>query len=138
MDLSFVKELGVEYKDAQLGILNDFEFQTSVQDDSNPAYGFANVVASKNNNVQGILMSVSEDQLPLLDSYEGYPYLYSRKQLSIFSPFSNETVIAWVYLGAKSYVVKHNLKLSEIQKYRIKNGFDFLNLKYQKALLKFL
>ena len=88
--------------------------------------------------VEGVLMEIHEKDLFILDSYEGYPELYSRSKLDIFCADNKSTISAWVYTGNSDYVVERNLNLENIQKERIHNGFKFLSLQYQNNLLKFM
>ncbi len=135
MDLDFVANLGVHCKSAYPGILMGYEFKINVQDESNPNLGYANIVKNKNSLVEGVLMGINEIEFLLLDSYEGYPDLYSRSKMEIISPKMNKTYTAWVYTGNSCYVVNRNLLLTGVQKKRINNGFPYLSLKYQNKLL---
>ena len=138
MDLSFVKELGVCYTNPCSGKLIGFNFQINVRDSTNTTFGYANVTPNKNAEVEGVLMEIHEKDLFILDSYEGYPELYSRSKLDIFCADNKSTISAWVYTGNSDYVVERNLNLENIQKERIHNGFKFLSLQYQNNLLKFM
>ena len=85
MDVKFVKELGVRYKNPCCGQLTGFVLRINVQDAMNPNFGYANIEPSENNTVEGVLFEIPKEDLILLDSYEGYPELYSRKQINVFS-----------------------------------------------------
>jgi gamma-glutamylcyclotransferase (GGCT)/AIG2-like uncharacterized protein YtfP len=135
MDLDFVAKLGIQYKQSFSGILFGHEFKTNVQDESNPNFGYANIVSNKNSIVEGVLMEIDEMEFILLDSYECYPSLYSRSKIEIVSPKTNKTYTAWVYKGNSNYVINQNLKLTDIQKKRLFNGFPFLSVEYQRKLL---
>ena len=138
MDLSFVKNLGVYFKKPCSGKLVGFNFQINVLDLTNIAYGYANVVPCESAEVEGVLMEIHEKDLFTLDLYEGYPELYSRNKLDIICSENKRTICAWVYTGKSKYVVEQNLKLDNIQKKRINNGFNFLSNQYQNHLLKFM
>ena len=138
MDLNFVKELGVYYKKPCSGKLIGYEVQINVQDSIQPDYGYANVILNSNSAVEGVLLEISDEHLFLLDSYEGYPELYSRCKLEIHSLNNKKNYKAWVYSGNSNYVVNRNLKLTSIQKQRIQSGFPFLSIEYQKKLLKIM
>lgn len=138
MDLHFIQELGVTLSNPKSAVIKGFEFETSVKNELNPSYGYANIRLNKHEEVEGILLEINEHDLSILDEYEGYPELYSREKLSINITHSNELVLAWVYLGSLNYTVSKNLLLSDIQKDRIKKGFPFLSKRYQRKLSKFL
>ena len=138
MDLNFVKELGVYYKTACSGKLIGYEIQINVQDSIKPDYGYANVISNPNSTVEGVLLEISDEHLFLLDSYEGYPELYSRYELEIHCLNNKKNYKAWVYSGNSNYVVNRNLKLTSIQKQRIQNGFPFLSIEYQNKILRIM
>jgi len=138
MDVNFVKELGVRFKNPCSGQLMGFNLYINVQDTKNSNYGYANIKPSVKNAVEGVLFEIPEEDLSLLDSYEGYPELYSRRQINVFSSKSKTHYKAWVYEGNLNFVVDRNLELNNIQKDRIRNGFVFLTLEYQKKLVKLM
>tara|TARA_Y100000589_G_scaffold264506_1_gene255223 strand:- start:897 stop:1316 length:420 start_codon:yes stop_codon:yes gene_type:complete len=138
MDLDFVTNLGVQYKKACSGILMGYEFKINVQDKSNPIFGYANIVKNKNTNVEGVLMEITQMEFLLLDSYEGYPQMYSRSKMKIISKEMNKIQTAWVYTGNLDYLVTNNLRLTPFQKKRINNGFPFLSLEYQNNILRII
>ena len=138
MDLNFVKELGVYYKKPCYGKLIGYEVQINVQDSIQPDYGYANVIPNPNSTVEGVLLEISDEHLFLLDSYEGYPELYSRCELEIHCQNNKKKYKAWVYSGNSNSIVNRNLKLTSIQKQRIQSGFSFLSIEYQKKILKIM
>tara|TARA_Y100000589_G_scaffold193120_1_gene182797 strand:- start:8961 stop:9410 length:450 start_codon:yes stop_codon:yes gene_type:complete len=138
MDVLFVRDLGVHFKNPCSGQLNGFELNVNVKDSTNPNLGYANIVPDKKQKVEGVLFEITEEDLILLDSYEGYPELYSRKQINVFSLKTKTYFKAWVYIGNMNFVVNRNLKLGKFQRDRIKNGFKFLSIEYQRKLTKFI
>ena len=138
MDLNFVKKLAVYYKKECSAKLIGYEVQINVQDSIKPDYGYANVIPNPNSTVEGVLLEISDEHLLLLDSYEGYPELYSRFELEIHCTNNKKKYKAWVYSGNSNYVVDRNLKLTRTQKQRIQSGFPFLSIEYQKKILKII
>ncbi|MBI34066.1 MAG: hypothetical protein CMP67_01715 [Flavobacteriales bacterium] len=138
MDLHFMKSLGVRYENPQSGKLFGYDFQVNVMDSFNRNYGYANVTLNNETHVEGILVEIPKIDLALLDAYEGYPELYSRRKLNIQCSGENKKLESWVYLGNLNCISKRNLKLSIIQKERIKEGFEFLSEGYQKKLLNLM
>jgi gamma-glutamylcyclotransferase (GGCT)/AIG2-like uncharacterized protein YtfP len=138
MDLDFVASLGVHFKSAFSGILFEHDFEINVKDESNSNFGYANIVPSRNSHVEGVLMEITEMDFLLLDSYEGYPELYSRSKIEITNTKNNKIFRAWVYKGNSNYLVNRNLQLTSIQKKRIQGGFTFLSVEYQNRLLKII
>ena len=138
IDLDFVTALGVRYEEPCSGKLIDFDFQINVMNNSDTEFGYANIIKKKNCFVEGVLMKIPETDFFLLDSYEGYPGLYSRSKLKIILTENDKTSTAWVYIGEPSCIVNQNLKLSKIQKVRINNGFPFLSTGYQNKLLNLM
>tara|TARA_Y100000589_G_scaffold207392_1_gene195586 strand:+ start:325 stop:774 length:450 start_codon:yes stop_codon:yes gene_type:complete len=138
MDLDFVTSLGVQYKSACSGVLMGYEFKINVQDKSNPRFGYANIVKNINTSVEGVLMEITQMEFPLLDSYEGYPQMYSRSKMQIISKNMNKIHTAWVYTGNLNFIIARNLCLTPFQKKRINNGFRFLSKEYQINLLRII
>ena len=138
MDLDFVNSLGVHFKSAVSGILFDYEFKINVKDESNPKFGYANIVPNKKSFVEGVLIEISEMDFLLLDSYEGYPKLYSRSKIEIINTKTKKIFKAWVYNGNSDYIGKRNLLLNSDQKKRIQRGFKFLSVEYQNRLLEII
>lgn len=138
MDLSFTNNLGVKFNEAYPAVLFGYELKINVQDESNPNFGYANIMPNKGSFVEGVLMKVTKEDILLLDSYEGYPDLYLRSKMNIFLPNRNKAYDAWVYTGKSNCIVNRNLLLSKSQKKRINNGFSFLTLEYQNKLLKII
>jgi len=133
MDLNFVKSLGVEFHNAQRGILEGFRFEISVKDDIDSNFGYANIVFDNSSKVEGVLMQITQGQIHFLDQYEGYPSLYNRQRNTVLNSI-NKPVQAWVYIGTPEFSTHQNLKLTEEQIQRIQNGFDFLSPEYQKHI----
>ena len=138
MDLDFVSSLGVHFKSAFSGTLFEHEFKINVKDESNPNFGYANIVPCRNSLVEGVLMEITEMDFLLLDSYEGYPQLYSRSKIEILNTKKNKIFKAWVYKGNSDYLGNRNLLLTSIQKKRIQRGFNFLSVEYQNRLSKMI
>lgn len=134
MDIEFVKDLGVNFKNPRKGILTDFKFAVNVEDDLIPENGYANVIPFEAGIVEGVLMEINPEDLSLLDVYEGYPSLYSRRKLTIYD--NKKLIDAWVYIGTVDSSVNKSLKLTNIQIERITNGFKFLSVPYQTQLVK--
>lgn len=59
----------------------------------------ANIVKSDNKNekVWGGLFEINQECLNKLDTYEGYPHSYNRKEIKVIDDFNNEYK-AWIYL----------------------------------------
>lgn len=65
--------------------------------------GYANVVRAKGEEVEGVLVEVSRDDLEYrLDRVEGHPRHYSRRLMAIEEP-SGERAVAWVYFATPEF-----------------------------------
>ena len=47
------------------------------------------------NEIQGVVIGINNDELAIVDAYEGYPEVYDRKQFRIKTEIGN--IVAWVY-----------------------------------------
>ncbi|MEM4605942.1 MAG: gamma-glutamylcyclotransferase family protein [Candidatus Pacearchaeota archaeon] len=57
----------------------------------------ANIVKSENDIVWGVLYEINKNCLKNLDKYEGYPYVYNRKEVEVITD-DGYKFLAWVYL----------------------------------------
>lgn len=133
MDLNFVKELGVRFKNDRRGVLHNYTWSITVKYLEQKGFGFANIQPKINHKVEGVLMEVHIDDVELLDTYEGFPELYKKINATIVSP-DMATVTAMVYVGVADCKSAEGLLLNDFQKSKIKNGLSLLSSDYAEAI----
>lgn len=133
MDLNFVKELGVRFKNDRRGVLHNYTWSITVKDVEQKDFGYANIQPKINHKVEGVLMEVHIDDVDLLDTYEGFPELYKKIDATIVSS-DMETVTTMVYVGVAEYINAEDLLLNDFQKSKIKNGLSLLSPDYVETI----
>lgn len=62
---------------------------------------YANVKKKKGKQVEGVLYMLNDEQLHVLDGYEGFPYIYERLKIEVKS--YNQIVYAYVYVMTETF-----------------------------------
>lgn len=71
-------------------VLRDFEFGLDTR-------GYVNIRQNKGKEVFGVLYSVDQECMNILDEYEGYPNVFNRIEVEL-TDFDKVSYKAWVYL----------------------------------------
>lgn len=74
---------GLTSKNKQMAFLDDYKFIINKRSYKNPNIGYANVKPSEGSVVEGVLYEVKDNELILLDKFEGAPKHYSRQKLNL-------------------------------------------------------
>lgn len=125
---------GVIPLSTRIAFLEDYKFIINKKSFKNPSMGFANIIPSLNDKVEGILYEVYDSDLKLLDRFEGAPNHYGRETLKL-KLIDNSVINAIVYVANPEWVSKTELKTTnkyknyilEGRKYISENYFNFLN-----------
>ena len=117
----------------QIGVLENYKFIINKKSYKNPELGFANVMISKKDNVEGILYKVNESDIKKLDKFEGFPKHYTKEILTI-RLFDGELVQAIVYIANPNWVSETVLKSSTEYKNYILEGINYISNNYYKFL----
>ena len=100
--------------------------------------GVADVVKSPGDTVWGILYELSNHALELLDTFEGYPYDYTRTKHTIINPEGNG-LEAWVYLVKRKdgdFIPPSNKYLEIIKRTAKEAGFPKDYIAYLNTIKK--
>ena len=116
MCLPFLQQMGVRFGKYQKAVLQNYSFTINVPDE-NPLFGYANVVPTINEKVEGLWIEINEEDVTILDTYENFPHDYLKKQVRVW--VENKELSATMYYGNPAICVDKNLKLNEEQLYRI-------------------
>jgi gamma-glutamylcyclotransferase (GGCT)/AIG2-like uncharacterized protein YtfP len=117
----------------QIGILENYKFIINKKSYKNPELGFANIMISENDNVEGILYKVLESDIKKLDKFEGFPKHYTKELLTI-RLFGGELVQAIVYIANPNWVSETVLKSTTEYKNYILEGINYISKNYYKFL----
>jgi gamma-glutamylcyclotransferase (GGCT)/AIG2-like uncharacterized protein YtfP len=117
----------------QIGILENYKFIINKKSYKNPELGFANVMLSEKDNVEGIVYKVLESDIKKLDKFEGFPKHYTKELLTI-RLFGGELVQAIVYIANPNWVSETVLKSTTEYKNYILEGINYISKNYYKFL----
>ena len=117
----------------QIGVLENYKFIINKKSFKNPELGFANVMLSEKDNVEGIVYKVLESDIKKLDKFEGAPKHYTKELLTI-RLFDGELVQAIVYIANPNWVSETVLKSTTEYKNYILEGINYISNNYYKFL----
>lgn len=121
---------GVNFTSKELGILNGYKMIINKRSYKNPEMGFANIIPSLDEQVEGVLYEVSIDDIFKLDKFEGYPKHYNRRKMIVNS---EESI---VYVANPKWVSIGELKATEEYKNHILEGKKFVSEQYYNMVLE--
>ena len=94
--------------------------------------GYANIIDSKDSNVEGLIYEIDTHARDRLDCYERYPDHYGREEILIKSNF-NRNFKCWVYI-ANPNMISDGLKPTKEYMKHIFKGKEFLSEEYRAFL----
>jgi len=117
----------------QVAFLDNYEFIINKRSYKNPKIGYANVKPKEGSIVEGILYEVEDNELQMLDRFEGAPKHYSREMLNL--RLSNGTTIEGVvYIANFGWTSPRQLKTTPEYKNFILEGKDWISKNYYDFL----
>lgn len=117
----------------QIGVLYDYTFKINKRSYKRPEIGFANIIPEKYSYVEGILYEVKNEEIKMLDKFEGAPKHYSRQIMKIRLDDGSD-VDAVVYIANPEWTTENELKTTEEYKNFILEGKEFLSDGYYQKL----
>lgn len=134
MNTERMKERGANFSKREHAVLEGcrLEFNTIVS--ANSQKGYANIVEDKEGIVEGILYEIKDSDIKKLDSYEGYPWHYNRREVEV--KLDNGQKVKAVTYIANPDKVKEGLNPSKEYLYRLLKGCDLLSEEYCEKLRK--
>lgn len=100
---------GVKFTSRQQAILNDYELVFNKVSSQNYKEGFANIRYNKGSIIEGILYEIEDSDIKKLDRFEGYPYHYTKEEVTVHVRKHDKKVKAITYT-ANPDKVKEGLK----------------------------
>lgn len=105
MDLEQVKERKISYRQREKAILKDYTLLFNKESFNQYGETYANIQSKKGSILEGILYSIDDRGLGILDKFEGAPIHYKRQKVQVITT-NNETIEAIVYIANKEYIGK--------------------------------
>jgi gamma-glutamylcyclotransferase (GGCT)/AIG2-like uncharacterized protein YtfP len=96
-------------------------------------WSFANIEQSEGDIVEGLVFTIKESDLKLLDKFEGAPRHYRREILEIET--DREAIKCITYIAQPEHIMEGLLPVKEYMDFLIK-GSVLLSCEYQKMLLE--
>jgi len=117
----------------RLAILRDHRLAFEKVSSTNPAVGYANVVAASGRQVEGIVVELNDDALVALDEIELVPHHYDRTETIITDCAKGREVLAYVYTARPSWI-RPGLKPLRSYVEGLMQGADLLSPEYVAML----
>lgn len=124
---------GLKPFNRQLAFLDDFKFVINKRSYKNPNIGYANVVEKEGSVVEGILYDIKDNDIKLLDRFEGAPSHYYRKILKLRLK-NGKFVEGVVYIAQNNWTSDQELKTTQEYKNYILEGKNWISENYYDFL----
>ncbi len=132
MSSNRLKKREIRFYSREKGILKGYRFVINKMSYKNKNIGYANIVKSENDIVEGILYNINEEDIKKLDIREGFPIHYNKYNLPIFS--NNIELNAIVYIANKEWTSDNELYTTKEYKNYILEGKEYLSNNYYNFL----
>ena len=132
MDMNRLSERGISPITRHKGILKGWKLKFNKKASAGD-WSFANIEKSEEDSVEGLVFSIKESDLKLLDKFEGAPRHYRREILIVET--HTETVKCVAYIAQPEHIMEGLLPVKEYMDFLIK-GSVLLSYEYQKMLLE--
>jgi len=132
MDMSRLSNRGVNPETRDKGTLKNWKLKFNKKASAGD-WSFANIEQSEGDIVEGLVFTIKESDLKLLDKFEGAPRHYRREILEIET--DREAIKCITYIAQPEHIVEGLLPTEEYIEFLIK-GSVLLSYEYQKMLLE--
>jgi gamma-glutamylcyclotransferase len=134
MDMTRLSSRGVNPTTRNKGVLKGWKLKFNKKASAGD-WSFANIEPSEEDIVEGLVFTIKESDLKLLDKFEGAPRHYRRECLIVDT--HTETVKCVTYIAQPEHVVEGLLPTKEYMEFLL-NGAKMLSEEYQEKLLNIL
>jgi gamma-glutamylcyclotransferase (GGCT)/AIG2-like uncharacterized protein YtfP len=134
MDMSRLSNRGVNPITRNKGTLKNWKLKFNKKASAGD-WSFANIEPSEGDAVEGLVFTIKESDLKLLDKFEGAPRHY-RREILIVETYS-EDIKCITYIAQPEHVVEGLLPQKDYMQFLI-NGAKMLSEEYQEKLLNIL
>jgi len=132
MDMSRLSNRGVNPETRDKGTLKNWKLKFNKKASAGD-WSFANIEQSEGDIVEGLVFTIKESDLKLLDKFEGAPRHYRREILEIET--EREAIKCITYIAQPEHIMEGLLPVKEYMDFLIK-GSVLLSYEYQKMLLE--
>jgi gamma-glutamylcyclotransferase (GGCT)/AIG2-like uncharacterized protein YtfP len=132
MDMSRLSNRGVNPETRHKGTLKNWKLKFNKKASAGD-WSFANIEQSEGDIVEGLVFTIKESDLKLLDKFEGAPKHYRREILEIET--DREAIKCITYIAQPEHIMEGLLPVKEYMDFLIK-GSVLLSYEYQKMLLE--
>jgi gamma-glutamylcyclotransferase (GGCT)/AIG2-like uncharacterized protein YtfP len=132
MDMSRLSNRGVNPETRGKGTLKNWKLKFNKKASAGD-WSFANIEQSEGDIVEGLVFTIKESDLKLLDKFEGAPRHYRREILEIET--DREAIKCITYIAQPEHIMEGLLPVKEYMDFLIK-GSVLLSYEYQKMLLE--
>jgi gamma-glutamylcyclotransferase (GGCT)/AIG2-like uncharacterized protein YtfP len=132
MDMSRLSNRGVNPETRNKGTLKNWKLKFNKKASAGD-WSFANIEQSEGDIVEGLVFTIKESDLKLLDKFEGAPRHYRREILEIET--DREAIKCITYIAQPEHIMEGLLPVKEYMDFLIK-GSVLLSCEYQKMLLE--
>jgi gamma-glutamylcyclotransferase (GGCT)/AIG2-like uncharacterized protein YtfP len=132
MDMSRLSNRGVNPITRNKGTLKNWKLKFNKKASAGD-WSFANIEPSEGDTVEGLVFTIKESDLKLLDKFEGAPRHY-RREILIVETYTEE-IKCITYVAQPEHIMEGLLPLKEYMDFLIK-GSVLLSFEYQKMLLE--
>ena len=132
MDMSRLSNRGVNPITRNKGTLKNWKLKFNKKASAGD-WSFANIEPSEGDTVEGLVFTIKESDLKLLDKFEGAPRHY-RREILIVETYTEE-IKCITYVAQPEHIMEGLLPLEEYMDFLIK-GSVLLSYEYQKMLLE--
>lgn len=127
-------ERNINFKSRRLSVLRDYKLVFNKVSKNNVYLGFANIVVSKGDIVQGALYEIDDKDISILDKYEGVKNNHYMR-ISVDVVCDDEKVNAITYIASPDKV-RENIKPDKKYLNYILDGKDLFTNDYYEKLLE--
>ena len=132
MNPARMRARGLDFLTAEAARLTNFVLCFNKEAHNNPGVAYANVVPAHDQHVEGVLYRLrGQDDIALMDHYEGTPVRYSREVLSVQTIETTQN--AWVYMANPADITRGLLPQSRYIQHLLA-GAEFLSEGYLEWL----
>jgi gamma-glutamylcyclotransferase len=132
MSISRIIKRGISPSTGNVGILKGWELKFNKKASAGD-WSFANIMENKESSVEGIVFGITEEELKLLDKFEGAPKHYRREKVNVLS--RGELVECITYIAQEEHIKEGLFPTEEYLGFLI-DGASRLSPEYQKMILE--
>jgi len=131
-----LNERNVEFKSRKLAILENYKLVFNKVSKNNCYLGFANIVESPGDIVEGALYEINDSDIDIIDKFEGTKSKISHYNRAIVEVLCDDRKIEAIVYIANPTMVRSNIKPDKNYLSYILEGKDLFSLEYYDKLLE--